>query len=65
MADNTEYAEAWAEEDSPAENAVMAAAKKVATAEKSAYITAYDDLEDGQSKNAEDVKGVKDMKEPA
>lgn len=61
MAD-TEYAAAWAEEDSPAENAVMAAAKKVAATEKDEYITAYADLEDGKSKNAEDVKS-KDKKD--
>lgn len=57
MADTNEYAAAWAEEDSPAENAVAAAAKKAAAVEKDAYITAYADLEDGKSKNAEDVKG--------
>lgn len=56
MADTNEYAEAWAEEDAPAENAVAAAAKKVATDEKSEYITAYADLEDGKSQNAESVK---------
>lgn len=57
MADKNEYAEAWAEEDSPAENAVAAAAKKAASVEKDAYITAYADLEDGKSRNAEDAKG--------
>ena len=59
MADKNEYAEAWAEEDSPAENAVAAAAKKAASIEKDAYITAYADLEDGEdgeSRSAEDVK---------
>lgn len=61
MAD-TEYAAAWAEEDAPAQNAVMAAAKKTAATEKDEYITAYADLEDGKSKNAEDVKS-KDKKD--
>jgi|SanBayMetagenome_1026888.scaffolds.fasta_scaffold14787_3 hypothetical protein len=62
MAD-TEYAAAWAEEDSPAENAVMAAAKKVSATEKAEYITAYADLEDGKSKKAEDVKDAKAKKD--
>ena len=62
MAD-TEYAAAWAEEDAPAQNAVMAAAKKTAATEKDEYITAYADLEDGKSKNAEDVKDAKAKKD--
>lgn len=55
MAD-TEYADAWAEEDAPAQNAVMAAAKKASASDRDEYITAYVDLEDGRSINAEDAK---------
>jgi hypothetical protein len=56
--DKTEYTSAWTEgeEDAPAQNAVAAAAKKTAATDREAYITAYADLEDGKSKNAEDVK---------
>jgi hypothetical protein len=62
MADTTnEYSDAWVEgeEGHPAENAVAAAAKKAAVTAQDEYITAYADLDGGQSVNGEDVKTVK------
>lgn len=59
MAETTnEYSDAWieGEENHPVENAVAAAKKKADVSEKDEYITAYADLEDGKSANAEDVK---------
>jgi hypothetical protein len=62
MAETTnEYTDAWheGEEGHPVENAVAAAAKKVATTERDEYITAYADIDAGQSVNGEDLKDVK------
>lgn len=60
MADK-DYTDAWkeGEENSPAENAVAAAAKKSASDSKDEYITAYSDLDAGMSVNGEDLKDVK------
>lgn len=56
---NNDYVTAWAEgeEGGPATDAV-AAAKKAATSERDEYITAYADLDAGQSVNGEDLKDV-------
>ena len=62
MADTpNEYADAWVEgeDNHPVENAVAAAAKKTAATAKDEYITAYTDLDAGQSVNGEDLKSVK------
>lgn len=62
MADTpNEYTDAWieGEEGHPVENAVAAAAKKTSTTAKDEYITAYADLDAGQSVNGEDLKTVK------
>lgn len=61
MADTTnDYVTAWAEgeEAGPAESAV-AAAKKAVSGEREEYITAYADLDSGQSVNGEDLKDVR------
>lgn len=61
MADTAnEYSDAWTEDESeqPAQNAVAAAKKKSDATEKDAYITAYSDLDAGQSMNGEDLKDV-------
>ena len=62
MTDKTEYESAWdegAEEVAETEGAKLAAAKKASdTAEQDAYITAYTDIDSGQSVNGEDVKSV-------
>lgn len=63
MTDKTEYETAWAEGDEEKKTTTagdkMIAAKKAAdTAENDAYITAYADIDNGQSVNGEDVKTV-------
>lgn len=61
MADTAnEYADAWVEgeTDHPVENAVAAAAKKAAATAQDEYITAYSDIDGGQSVNGEDLKTV-------
>lgn len=60
MQENDDYQAAWAdgEEGTPAETAVAAAKKKSDVTEKDAYITAYTDLDAGQSVNGEDLKDV-------
>lgn len=55
------YEEAWAEDGEAAEAKAnpLAAAKKAAdAAEKDAYVTAFSDIEGGQSVNGEDLKDV-------
>ena len=61
MSDNTEYESAWAEGDeaeTPKANPLAAAKKASDAAENDAYITAYADIDNGQSVNGEDLKTV-------
>ena len=62
MTDKTEYESAWAEgaeETAETAGAKLAAAKKAAdTAENDEYITAYADIDNGQSVNGESLKTV-------
>ncbi|MBU3577571.1 hypothetical protein [Polynucleobacter sp. UK-Kesae-W10] len=62
MTDKNEYEAAWnegGEEAKPAENALAAAKKVSDTAEADDYVTAYDEIDSGQSVNGEDLKNVK------
>jgi len=62
MTDKNEYESAWtegADEAKETEGTKLMAAKKASDAsEKDAYITAYADIDAGQSVNGEDVKDV-------
>jgi hypothetical protein len=63
MTDKNEYESAWAEgteEAAETAGSKMVAAKKASDAsEKDAYITAYADIDAGQSVNGETLKDVK------
>jgi hypothetical protein len=63
MTDKTEYESAWDEGTEAAPEtagAKLIAAKKAAdSAEADAYVTAYADIDNGQSVNGEDLKTVK------
>ena len=60
MSDTTEYADAWGEDeqDSPAQNAVTAAAKKAATDAHAEYVSAFDGEPEKQVDDSEDEKAI-------
>lgn len=62
MTDKNEYESAWAEgteETKETEGTKLVAAKKASDAsEKDEYITAYSDIDSGQSVNGENLKTV-------
>lgn len=62
MTDKNEYESAWAEGDeaeAPKVNALATAKKASDASENDEYITAYADIDNGQSVNGEDLKTVK------